>query len=70
MRIPADIQELVDNPIETLHVKLKEWVDLTDHVTRELLARQHAPLRLGKQLDAVAYRAAALDALHRDKASV
>lgn len=44
MRIPADIQELVDNPGETLHIELKEWIDLSDPATRAKTARHLAAL--------------------------
>lgn len=29
MAVSPEIQDLVDNPIETLHVELKRWLDLT-----------------------------------------
>lgn len=37
-------QDLVDNPIETLHVELKAWLDLTDQVVRAKIARHLAAL--------------------------
>jgi len=42
--IPSDVQDLVDNPGELLHVELKEWLDLTDDVARAKLARHLAAL--------------------------
>lgn len=44
MTIPAEIQDLVDNPVETLHVELKGWLDLTDNETRAKTARHLAAL--------------------------
>ncbi len=39
-----EIQDLVDNPIETLHVELKRWLDLTDQAVRAKTARHLAAL--------------------------
>jgi hypothetical protein len=44
MPIPAEIQELVDSPVETLHVELKKWIDLADPLTRAKTARHLAAL--------------------------
>src|SRR5258708_166884 len=35
----ADLQDLVDNPIERLHVELKSWLDLKDKIVRANVAR-------------------------------
>ncbi len=42
--IPSDVQDLVDNPGELLHVELKEWLDLKDDIVRAKLARHLAAL--------------------------
>lgn len=42
--IPAEIQDLVDNPRELLHLELKEWIDLGDEVARAKIARHLAAL--------------------------
>jgi predicted HTH transcriptional regulator len=39
MAVSPEIQDLVDNPIETLHVELKAWLDLTDQAVRAKTAR-------------------------------
>jgi hypothetical protein len=39
MAIPAEVQDLLDNPREALHVELKEWVNLPDPVARAKTAR-------------------------------
>jgi predicted HTH transcriptional regulator len=39
-----EIQELVDNPVEALHVELKAWLDLSDRETRAKTARHLAAL--------------------------
>jgi len=44
MTIPKEIQDLVDQPVETLHVELKEWIDLSDKVARAKTARHLAAL--------------------------
>jgi predicted HTH transcriptional regulator len=44
MTIPAEIQDLVDNPSEAPHVELKEWIDLSDGLVRAKTARHLAAL--------------------------
>ena len=44
MTAPKEIQELVDQPVETLHVELKEWIDLSDNLVRAKTARHLAAL--------------------------
>lgn len=39
MSVPTDVQDLVDNPTESLVVELKEHVDLSDNRTRAKIAR-------------------------------
>jgi predicted HTH transcriptional regulator len=39
MLIPPDIQELVDSPVERLHVEHKRWFDLNDVLARAKIAR-------------------------------
>ena len=42
--IPVEIQDLVDNPREELHIELKAWMDLSDEVARAKIARHLAAL--------------------------
>lgn len=42
--VPAEIQDLVDNPRELLHMELKDWIDLGDEVARAKIARHLAAL--------------------------
>jgi hypothetical protein len=44
MSIPAEIQDLVDNPTEAPHVELKEWIDLSENLVRAKAARHLAAL--------------------------
>jgi hypothetical protein len=44
MAVSPEIQDLVDNPIETLHVELKAWLDLKDQAIRAKTARHLAAL--------------------------
>ena len=39
MVVPAEVQDLVDNPRETLEVELKEWLDLSEGINRANTAR-------------------------------
>ena len=39
-----ELSELVDSPVETLHVEYKAWLDLTEHKTRADLARHIAAI--------------------------
>ena len=42
--IPFEIQDLVDNPREELHVELKAWMNLSDDIARAKIARHLAAL--------------------------
>lgn len=42
--VPAEIQDLVDNPRELQHMELKDWIDLNDEVARAKIARHLAAL--------------------------
>jgi hypothetical protein len=42
MAVSPEIQDLIDNPIETLHVELKSWLDLMDQTVRAKTARHLA----------------------------
>lgn len=45
MKVPAEIQDIVDNPQESLHIELKEWVDLaTDKIAKAKMARHLAAI--------------------------
>jgi predicted HTH transcriptional regulator len=44
MAVSPEIQDLIDNPIETLHVELKSWLDLMDQTVRAKTARLLAAL--------------------------
>ena len=45
LQVPIEIQDLIDNPQEALHIELKQWVDLsTDNVARAKIARHLAAL--------------------------
>lgn len=42
--VPAEIQDLVDNPRELVHMELKDWIDVGDEVARAKIARHLAAL--------------------------
>ena len=42
--VPPEIQDLVDNPRELLHMELKDWIDFGDEVARAKIARHLAAL--------------------------
>ena len=44
MTINADLQDLVDNPVESMSHELKDWLDINDNVVRANLARHIAAL--------------------------